>query len=565
MPPKAIRDLRDYTRARTRLVQERTRCWQRLEKLLESAIVKLSSVASKLTTVSAQDMIRAMIAGQRDPRVLAALARTGMKAKHDELAEALDGMFDDHHGEPAQLLLDQIAALDGKITQLTAQAADLAAAIPAAWGINADGTTGPEAGTGPDAAALPAVARLAEIPGVSRIRPAPSSPKWAWTWRGSRPPASLARTVAARVPRGPYSGALAFLAADDAIGQFHGAQVPPEDPVQERRIVVAELLPVLMADGELVGDVEQGALVGADQFSLDQLAAFFEDARQGDEGRALVLVGRAPSPEQGNGMVHPGSRVRLRAAEDFSEQRGPAVIEDRDQPAQVLAAVGEPVADAGRLQEFVGFPPVHLPPCGRREVAVVPSAHGVVVIVPLPGARHEVVVDLDEPVERAVIPLVRGQRPQASDAEPLLQLRCRVRFGRVPVVDARPGERLVKIARALKLRDETCEAAADPGGIQVRARHFPAQALWPVRARRGKPPDDVRAFRQLRQHVTRRASATAPLDQESKGTGAAASSAALSSRNASRRRRSIACALTRCRARMRRASAANSSGGHTSS
>ena len=67
VPPKAIRDLRDYTRARTRLTQERTRCWQRLEKLLEGALVKVSSVASKLTTVSAQDMIKAMIAGQRDP------------------------------------------------------------------------------------------------------------------------------------------------------------------------------------------------------------------------------------------------------------------------------------------------------------------------------------------------------------------------------------------------------------------------------------------------------------------------------------------------------------------
>jgi hypothetical protein len=76
-------------------------------KLLESALVKVSSVVSKLTTVSAQDMIKAMIAGQRDPRTLAALARTGMKAKHDELVEALDGMFDDHHGEPAGLLLER--------------------------------------------------------------------------------------------------------------------------------------------------------------------------------------------------------------------------------------------------------------------------------------------------------------------------------------------------------------------------------------------------------------------------------------------------------------------------
>jgi transposase len=167
VPPKAIRDLRDYTRARTRLIQERTRCWQRLEKLLEAALVKVSSVASKLTTVSAQDMIKAMIGGQRDPHQLAALARGRMKAKHDDLVEALDGMFDDHHGELAQLLLDQIASLDGKIAQLGARAAELAAAMPEAWGVNADGTTGPDAGTGPDAPALNAVARLAAIPGIS--------------------------------------------------------------------------------------------------------------------------------------------------------------------------------------------------------------------------------------------------------------------------------------------------------------------------------------------------------------------------------------------------------------
>ncbi len=167
VPPKAIRDLRDYTRMRTRLTQERTRCFQRLEKLLEGALVKVSAVASTLTTISAQDMIKAMIAGQRDPHQLAALARGRMKAKHADLVEALDGMFDDHHGELAQLLLDQVTSLDGKIAQLGARAAELAAAMPGAWGINADGTTGPDAGTGPDAPVLNAVARLAEIPGIS--------------------------------------------------------------------------------------------------------------------------------------------------------------------------------------------------------------------------------------------------------------------------------------------------------------------------------------------------------------------------------------------------------------
>jgi transposase len=167
VPPKAVRDLRDYTRMRTRLIQERTRCFQRLEKLLEGALVKVSSVASKLTTESAKDMIKAMAAGQRDPQVLAALARTSMKAKREELAEALDGMFDDHQGELAGLLLEQIGFLDQRIAALSARAAELAAAMPAAWGADGDGTTGPHAGTGPDAAVLPAVARLTEIPGIS--------------------------------------------------------------------------------------------------------------------------------------------------------------------------------------------------------------------------------------------------------------------------------------------------------------------------------------------------------------------------------------------------------------
>lgn len=167
VPPKAIRDLRDYTRARARLVQERTRCFQRLEKLLEGALVKLSSVASKLTTISARDMIAAMIAGERDPQVLAGLARARMRARHDDLAEALDGMFDDHHGELAGLLTEQVAFLDERIARLTARAAGLTAAIPAAWGADPDGTTGPGAGTGPDAPVLPAVTRLAAVPGIS--------------------------------------------------------------------------------------------------------------------------------------------------------------------------------------------------------------------------------------------------------------------------------------------------------------------------------------------------------------------------------------------------------------
>jgi len=112
-------------------------------------------------------MIKALIAGQRDPKALAGPARGKMKAKHDDLVEALDGMFDDHHGELAGMLLEQIAFLDERVAALSARAGELAAAMPAAWGINADRATGPDAGTGPDDPVLPAVARLAQIPGLS--------------------------------------------------------------------------------------------------------------------------------------------------------------------------------------------------------------------------------------------------------------------------------------------------------------------------------------------------------------------------------------------------------------
>jgi transposase len=167
VPPPAIRELRDYTRTRTHLTQDRTRYWQRLEKLLEDALIKVSSVASKLTTLSAQDMIRALIAGERDPQVLAGLARRQMKAKHDALAEALTGMFDDHHGELAQLLLDQIGVLDTRIARLSGRIAELVAVMPEGWGADADGVTGPGAGAAPDAPVLNVTARLDEIPGIS--------------------------------------------------------------------------------------------------------------------------------------------------------------------------------------------------------------------------------------------------------------------------------------------------------------------------------------------------------------------------------------------------------------
>ena len=117
-------------------------------------------------------MIEALIAGQRDPQVLADLARAGWKPSGPTWPRRWTAWFDDHHGELARMLLDQIDRLNAQIdASSTARIAELIAAIPAAWGVDADGDHRPGAGTGPDAAVLPAVARLDEIPGCEDLRP----------------------------------------------------------------------------------------------------------------------------------------------------------------------------------------------------------------------------------------------------------------------------------------------------------------------------------------------------------------------------------------------------------
>src|SRR5205823_135881 len=169
VPPPEIRRRREFTRLRADLVHERSRYWARLEKLLERALIKISAVASTLDTDSCRAMIEALIAGQRNPRAIAELAIGKMRPKRAALAEALDGDFQPHHGELARILLDQIDALTAQVETLDTRIGELIAEIPAAWGIDADGTTGPDAGTGPGAPVLPAVMKLDEITGCGVI------------------------------------------------------------------------------------------------------------------------------------------------------------------------------------------------------------------------------------------------------------------------------------------------------------------------------------------------------------------------------------------------------------
>jgi transposase len=86
VPPAEIRNLRDYTRLRRDLTADRTRHKQRVEKLLEDALIKLSSVASDIHGQSGRDMLEALIAGQRDPHHLAELARGRLRIKRVRLS-----------------------------------------------------------------------------------------------------------------------------------------------------------------------------------------------------------------------------------------------------------------------------------------------------------------------------------------------------------------------------------------------------------------------------------------------------------------------------------------------
>ncbi len=154
VPPKEIRQLRDYTRLRSELTEERSRHKQRIEKLLEDSLIKLSTVATDIFGKSGRAMLEALIAGERDPDALAELALGKMRPKRTALKEALTGRFDGHHAELIRMLLEQIDGLSAKIDQLTARVDQLVGELPEAQ-------TPSEGGAG-----LSVLDRLGEVPGI---------------------------------------------------------------------------------------------------------------------------------------------------------------------------------------------------------------------------------------------------------------------------------------------------------------------------------------------------------------------------------------------------------------
>lgn len=208
VPPQPVRQLRDLTRTRTIIVRERSREIQRLEKLLEDAGIKLSSVASDLTGVSGRAMLEALIEGVRDPIELADLAKRRMRIKIPQLVEALTGRFNEHHAFLVRLHLNQIDQHNQSIQDLTDRievviepfrgARDLIVTIP---GISTTVADVIIAETGGDMSRFPSAGHLAS---------------WAGTCPGSNESAGRIKSTHTR-PGNPYlKGALGIAALSAA-------------------------------------------------------------------------------------------------------------------------------------------------------------------------------------------------------------------------------------------------------------------------------------------------------------------------------------------------------------
>ncbi len=204
VPPQPIRELRDLTRTRTAITRERTREWQRLEKLLEDAGIKLTSVATVISGPSGRDMLDAMIDGERNPAVLADLARARLRDKIPALTEALEGRFTAHHAFLTRLHLNLIDSCTATIAELTARievviepfrrARDLIATTPGIATLVADVVV---AETGADMTRFPTAAHLAS---------------WTGTTPGSHESAGRVKSTKTR-PGNPYlKGALGIAA-----------------------------------------------------------------------------------------------------------------------------------------------------------------------------------------------------------------------------------------------------------------------------------------------------------------------------------------------------------------
>ena len=174
VPPRPIREIRALTRTRTVITRDRSRELQRLEKLLEDAGIKLSSVASDIVGVSGRLMLKALIDGAHNAEAMAQLAKGAMRSKIGLLTEALTGQFTAHHAFMAQLYLDRIdvdtahlASLDTRIDNLIEPYRPIMALLQSIPGISQRVAEVFIAETGGDMRQFPTAGHLASWAGTS--------------------------------------------------------------------------------------------------------------------------------------------------------------------------------------------------------------------------------------------------------------------------------------------------------------------------------------------------------------------------------------------------------------
>jgi transposase len=145
VPPRPVRERRDLTRQRARLVSDKTSVANRIAKVLEDANIKLGAVATDILGVSGRLMIEALIGGQEDPAAMASMARGRLRKKATALQQALDGAVTEHHRDQLRRLWDQLHALEGLIDRLDGRIVERM-----------------------DPPTLEAIGRLITIPGIDR-------------------------------------------------------------------------------------------------------------------------------------------------------------------------------------------------------------------------------------------------------------------------------------------------------------------------------------------------------------------------------------------------------------
>jgi transposase len=118
VPPRPVRDLRDLTRSRACLEDDKTRVINRIHKVLEDANIKLGAVASNILGVSGRAMLWKIIGGEQDAEELASLAKQKLKHKKEKLREPLRGRISEHHRFMLRMLMEQVNALESAVKAL---------------------------------------------------------------------------------------------------------------------------------------------------------------------------------------------------------------------------------------------------------------------------------------------------------------------------------------------------------------------------------------------------------------------------------------------------------------